>query len=366
MIPKKGIKGTGGSSKKNQNVNKSRDTRKVEVEQETQSKTIMSPQSTPPKKEKDIESTIDSVSKLSAFTSQGIGFMASVLLLSITAIIIEGLFTVNGIGVSTVWRVLMYTVIAIVIAKYFFMSGLEDMLPAGWIGLPRVFGSVPKDFIYDTGRHWTLPGKGNTMDPVDMRSQQLDVVTQIFSKDSVKMKNLTRLNFKVYDPYRFVMVKDFKNTLETIISNAFLTISSDQTASEILAFNKDSIIGTVKDHLEKLPENGSYKITDFGIEIQPNTIACEGFEFLDQKTKDAYESKAREKKERKGETVQFKHYLKLAKKLTKNDEIELSEALIRIMQLHGKNAPDEKLFRIAGIDPEVVKNVLDFFKKSKK
>lgn len=263
-----------------------------------------------------------------------------------------------------VWRIPSYYWLFRLCLK-FFKAGLGPVMPIGNTGVPRLFGKPIERFVYNTGRHWEIPGKGNKMAMVDMRSESIELLLNVTTGGTVdgkpgpKMKMVCKLNlnFYVYDPHIYVEVKEFKKTFESMLSQAFLGFSSTKNADEMLEMDKTTIVDAIKKHIEDI-DGDEFKIEDFGIEIQESTISvADGFEFADTRTREAYEAVGREEKEKESQKTETDNLIQLALNLVaaSNDKLSFSEAYLRIHQQYGKNPPEEKIFRIAGIDEETIK-----------
>lgn len=263
-----------------------------------------------------------------------------------------------------VWRIIFYPVLVTLSVK-FFKAGLGPVMPIGSTGVPRLFGKPIEKAVYDTGHHWEIPGKGNKMAMVDMRSESIELLLNVTTggkvdgKPGPKMKMVCKLNlnFYVYDPHIYVEVKEFKKTFESMLSQAFLGFSSTKSADEMLEMDKTTIVKAIKKHIKGI-DGDKFKIEDFGIEIQESTISvADGFEFADARTREAYEAVGREEKEKESQKTETDNLIELALNLVKasKDKLSFSEAYLRIHQQYGKNPPEEKIFRIAGIDEETIK-----------
>lgn len=288
-------------------------------------------------------------------TTQLFGLLTTIALFFLLGGLFEKLVAQN-VHIILCWgfRCIAHPLI-IFVCYQFFKKGLETPIPAGYVGVPFFFGKTMANTVFVRGRHWSLPGKGNGFDLVDMRSQPLTVKTTIFSKDRVKMSNTTNLNFFIYDPHKAIQVKEYQKSFETTVSQSFLEMSSTKTAEEILDFERNNLVDLVIQHIQKLPVTGTLQLDDFGAEIQAHTIATEGFDFFDDRTREAFESEAREEKEKAAEIVQWKHFVNLAKELARDSNIEMSEAFLRVMAVQGKQLPDERILRLAGLSEEVTK-----------
>lgn len=260
-----------------------------------------------------------------------------------------------------VWRIPCYAIFGRLAIK-FFKAGLEPVMAIGSAGIPRIFGRPVKKAAYTTGRHWVFPGPGNKMVPVDMRSESLDLKITVTTRDMFKMVCRLNLNFYIYDIHVFAEVKEFQKTFESMLSGAFLDFSSEKNADAMLKADKKEILDVIKGYIRDIPGTG-FKIQEFGIETQENTISiADGFDFVDPRSRDAFELESREKKERVGQTVEFRGFLAKAKTMAKQLKISESEAFLRVMQLyaHDRKLPDEKILRLAGLSDEFI----EFLKKN--
>lgn len=260
----------------------------------------------------------------------------------------------SGGGWRWFWRIIFYP--AFIYPAYkFFKTGLTEPIPMGHAGIPRFFGKPSEKVVYPTGRYWELPGKGNKMITVDMRSQGIELKINVTTKDNLKMICPLNLNYHVYNPNVYAELKDFKKTFESMLSQAFLDLSSETNAPEMLQLRKTDVLKKIVEHIKDI-DGDEFKIEDFGIEIQQSTISvADGFDFADQKTRDAYEAVGREEKERESQIIEINHFLSLAKRLVtdSNNVIPFNEAYLRIHQQYGKNAPDEKVYRLAGLPDDL-------------
>lgn len=261
-----------------------------------------------------------------------------------------------------IWRIIFDSTV-IILAYKFFKTGLAEPIPMGHAGIPRFFGKPSEKIVYPTGRYWELPGKGNKMVVVDMRSQGIELKINVTTKDNLKMICPLNLNYHVYNPNVYAELKDFKKTFDSMLSQAFLDLSSDTDAKDMLQVRKTDVLEKIVTHIKDIPGPDpnveDFKIDDFGIEIQEKTISvADGFDFADQTTRNAYEAVGQEKEERKSQRIEIAHFLKLANRLVTQSggTIPFNEAYLRIHQQYGKNAPDEKVYRLAGL-PE---NLFEF------
>lgn len=271
-----------------------------------------------------------------------------------------------------VWRIIFYPVLVTLSVK-FFKAGLGPVMPIGSTGVPRLFGKPIEKAVYDTGHHWEIPGKGNKMAIVDMRSESIELLLNVTTggkvdgKPGPKMKMVCKLNlnFYVYDPHIYVEVKEFKKTFESMLSQAFLGFSSTKSADDMLEMDKDTIRNEIIAHIKEI-EGPGFKIEDFGIEIQEHTISvADGFEFADARTREAYEAIGREEKEKISQKTEIEHFTNLANGLVtaSNGKLSFSEAYLRIHQQYGKNPPNENVLRLAGIDEETIKFLMNILNR---
>jgi len=299
-------------------------------------------------------------------TTQAVGILLSFLILLMPWVVFEKMIAEN-FNWFWVWipRAFVVYFFGFFLALKFFRAGLEDVMQIGFVGIPRFFGKPIANFVYLTGRHWTIPGKGNGMQKVDMRSQTLKLSVSVTTKDLVKMMSTLSMQYMVYDPHIHVEVAEFKDNLQSNMGQAFLDISSENKAEEMLLIKKNDILKKIKKHLKKLPLARSFKLQNYGIEIQEDTISVgEGFNFFDDATRKAYELEAREKKELDGEKTEWEGFIERAEYLVIKSEnkITFEEAFLRIMQLAGKHVPDEKIIRLADI-PDSLKEIILLLKK---
>lgn len=299
---------------------------------------------------------------INPIASQAAGVLWSIVLFLIGVVLFENTIAEwsNSFWVW-VWRIPFYPTLAWLAIK-FFKAGLEPVMAIGSAGIPRIFGRPVSNAVYTTGRHWVFPGPGNKMNPVDMRSGGLELKVTVTTKDNYKMFCPINLNFYVYDPHVHAEVKDFEKTFQSMLSGAFLDFSSEKKAKEMLQVSKKEILEAIKKHIRAIPGTG-YKIKEFGIETQQNTISiADGFDFVDQRSRDAFELKPREKRERKGQDVEFTGFLAKAKLMAKDLNISENEAFLRVMQLYApdRKLPDEKILRLAGLPDELI----DFLNKT--
>ena len=220
----------------------------------------------------------------------------------------------SGGGWRWTWRIIFYLLLIYPTYK-FFKSGLAEPIPMGNAGIPRFFGKPNEKVVYPTGRYWELPGRGNKMVIIDMRSQGIKLKINVTTQDNHKMICPLNLNYHVYNPNIFAEVKEFENTLESMLSQAFLDLSSSTDAKDMLQLKKTEVLQKIIEHIQEIDGDG-FKIEDFGIEIQKTTISvADGFDFADQKTRDAYEAVGREEKEIESQEIEIEHFLDLTQLL---------------------------------------------------
>lgn len=298
--------------------------------------------------------------------SQLAGLFISASLFLVVFIIFE-----NTIAESTrtifrwILRIVIYYFTARLAIK-FFKAGLGEIIPIGSYGIPRIFGKPQEGYLYGPGRYWDFPGQGNKPVVIDMRSESIDLKITVTTKDNLKMICPLNLNYYVYNPNVYAEVKDFKKTLESMLSQAFLDLSSETNAEDMLQLKKGDIREKIVEAIKDI-EGSGFKIEDFGIEIQQATISAgDGFDFVDQKTREAFEAVTREEKQRISEQTEKNHFSKLAQELVDESKGKMTynEAFNRIQQLYGRNAPKETVVRIPGLTEEAVGNVLSKIFKS--
>ncbi len=297
---------------------------------------------------------------ISPITSQLAGIFISASLFLVVFIIFEDTIAESTRGFFR-WllRIVIYYFTARLAIK-FFKAGLGEIIPIGSYGIPRIFGKPQEGYLYGPGRYWDFPGKGNKSVIVDMRSESIDLKITVTTFDNLKMICLLYLNYYVYNPNVYAEVKDFKKTLESMLSQAFLDLSSTTIAADMLQLKKADIREKIVEAIRDI-EGPGFKIEDFGIEIQQATISVgDGFDFVDQKTRDAFEAVTREEKQRDSEITEKNHFSKLAQELVDESKGKMTynEAFLRIQQLYGRNAPKETVVRIPGLTEEAVGNVL--------
>lgn len=298
--------------------------------------------------------------------SQFAGLFISTSLFLIVFIIFENTIAESTRGLFR-WllRIVTYYLTAKLAIK-FFKAGLGEIIPIGSYGIPRIFGKPQEGYLYGPGRYWDFPGKGNKPVIVDMRSESINLKITVTTKDNLKMICEINLNYYVYNPNVYAEVKEFIKTLESMLSQAFLDLSSDTKAENMLQLKKGDIREKIVKAIEDI-EGDDSKIEDFGIEIQKATISAgDGFDFVDQKTREAFEAVTREEKQKKSEKTEKDHFSQLAQDLVdaSKGQMTYNEAFLRIQQLYGRNAPKETVVRIPGLTEEAVGNVLSKIFKS--
>lgn len=293
--------------------------------------------------------------------SQFTGIFLSISVFLILVIIFEN--TVgewSGGGWRWMWRIIFYPFFIYLTVK-FFKAGLDkDVIPVGSGAVPRIFGKPQEKYLYGPGRYWNVPGKGNKPVIVDMRSESIELKINVTTADNHKMICPLNLNYHVYNPNVYAEVKDFVKTFQSMLSQAFLDLSSDTKAEDMLQLKKNEIRGKIVEAIKDI-DGDEFKIEDFGIEIQESTISAgDGFDFADQKTRDAFESIGREQKQKIFEETESDHFNNLATKMVtaSGGKTSFNEAFLRVQQLYGRNAPKENVVRVPGVTEEAVANVL--------
>lgn len=305
---------------------------------------------------------------VSPVSSQLGGFLLSLCIILIGIILFENTIA-EWVNVTWAWilRVPTYIFLAVVSIRFFKAGLMKEPMPIGSAAIPRIFGAPVEKAVLKTGRHWEIPGKGNKSVTIDMRSEEEKLELFVTTEDNVKMVCKLNLNYYVYDQHIFAETKNFKNTFSSMLSQAFLGFASKNTANAMLKMNKTRIIQAIVKHIKAMPGT-DFKLQDFGIEVQKSTISVsDGFDFADQRTRDAYELETREKMEREGQIIETEHFINLANQLVEGSGNTLSfeEAYLRILQRYGegKNLPEEKILRLAGLPEEVIQFLKQIFNR---
>lgn len=301
--------------------------------------------------------------------SQIVGILASFILAMLGIIIFEAwlseLFVWMWNWLFWVFRILFWGA-SLLLGWKFLQAGLEPNMPVGFVGVPRLFGKPLDKAVYITGRHWTLPGKGNGMALVDIRRKSLEAIITVTSSDLVKMSCKLSMMYRVYDPHTHIEVDDFQKSFNSLMSQAFLDIASDTEAENLIKIEKSEIIDAVTRHICEMPKDSSYDLEDYGIEIIPSTISAgDGFDFFDDTTRNAYELKARELKQKEGEIEEVNHFINMAQEIADRSggTVDFQTAFTRVHQQYGKGAPQEHILRVAGIPDGLIKVLIQNLEK---
>lgn len=295
---------------------------------------------------------------INPFPTQVTGMMFSLVIFILAICIFETLLLRWYGGWVWIARVILVLISVSYIYKSFYKAGLQkEPIPPGFCGVPRNFGKPNEEAVYTTGRVWQFPGKGFEMVLVDMRSRSLELKIHITTKDTLKMVCPLVLNYVVYNPHLFIEIKDFEKSFQGKLSEVFIELSSSKTAAEMLQLGREKILTQIINKIKSIPPVDNFQIKDFGIEIQDSTIAVnDGFDFVDQKTRDIYESVGQEKKQKEAQTEELDHLVTCANKMVtaSGDTLPFREAFLKAQQMYGKGAPNETIYHLSGLFSEDV------------
>ncbi len=301
--------------------------------------------------------------------TQGAGILLTAILFFVFVIIFENKIAVVITDPVWLWVArIPYYIIMVIICIALYLTSLSDIVPPGSRGVFRFLGKPVKKLVYDPGVHFQLLGKGNKMLVVSMEPQRTTFEASVTSLDGIEMATDGDLMYEVYDIDIYLEAGDFQKVLNTLVVQSFFTLGREHLTEAFLGLKSDTILESITKHIDQLPGEG-FKLEDFGVEIKKDTIAAKPFRFANPKSREAFESLGREKKEQLQQESEIDHFTNLANKIVEASElkgppfISFNDAFLIIHQQYGENPQEVK--RIIFDSPTIEKIIGEFFLKNK-
>ena len=244
---------------------------------------------------------------------------------------------------------LWHHAIVIVIAALFFFGGLTKIEPA-MVGIPTFLDGRMNWFLFKEGRPWKGIF-GVIVMPKKIYTTTVDV--QFFAKGGVRMRGKLTFSFFIYnsfnhsqldhdqtEPYKGgdKLLHADEKRVGKIIGEVFRTLGAVHFPEDLINMDTKTVIPELKKIIREIPgeEENDYRILLFGIEFAPNAFSFDGIFFESGAVAAAYETKKKEEQETKGEVVENKHFINLAKQISSQLGISPKDAMKMVQENRGR------------------------------